>query len=458
MNNHDMAGFVSGLRSTFNTGRTRPLSWRREQLGRLRAMIAELEGEIHAALEEDLGKPSFESWLGETGFVTSEIDYAAKRLGSWMKPRRVRTPILNQPGSSYVRPEPLGVALIIGAWNYPFLISIMPLVGAIAAGNCAVVKPSEISAGTSAVIARGVRDYLDGEAIRVVEGGVPETTDLLKEQFDYIFYTGGGIVGRIVMEAAARNLTPVTLELGGKSPCLVDRGVDLEVAARRIAWGRFLNAGQTCVAPDYVLAHEEIEEELLDHLKSTVRRFYGADPRQSPDYARIVNEKHFGRLEALLGSGEVVTGGQTDASDLYIAPTILRNVAPDSPVMAEEIFGPILPVLAVPGIEAAISFVNARPRPQALYLFSRDEGAKKGIIEHTSSGSVCINDVVVHMLERELPFGGVGPSGMGAYTGRASFETFSHRKSVLKKSLRFDVPLRYPPYSDSKLKWLKRLV
>ncbi len=458
MNNHDMSGLVAGLRSTFNAGRTRPLSWRREQLGRLKAMIADLEGELFAALEEDLGKPGFESWLGETGFVTSEIDYAVKRVGFWMKPRWVRTSMLNQPGSSYVHPEPLGVALIIGAWNYPFLISILPLVGAIAAGNCAVVKPSEVSANTSAVIARGVRDYLDGDAIRVVEGGVPETTALLKEQFDHIFYTGGGIVGRIVMEAAARNLTPVTLELGGKSPCLVDRGVDLKVAARRIAWGRFLNAGQTCVSPDYVLAHEEIEEELLDHLKSALRRFYGADPRQSPDYARIINEMHFGRLEALLGSGEVVTGGQTDASDLYIAPTILRNVVPDSPVMAEEIFGPILPVLAVPGIEAAISFVNARPRPLALYLFSSDEGTKKRIIERTSSGSVCINDVVVHLLEPELPFGGVGHSGMGEYTGRASFETFSHRKSVLKKSLRFDVPLRYPPYNNSKLKWLKRLV
>ena len=458
MSDIDMSGIVSQLRSTFDSGRTRPASWRLEQLHRLKKMTTDLEDEIFDALREDLGKPAFESWVAETGFVSSEIYCFTKRLQRWMKPKKVRTPLANLPGSSFIHKEPLGVVLIIAPWNYPFLLAVFPLIGAIAAGNCAIVKPSEISSKTSAVIARGIQVYLDNDAIRVVEGGVPEATALLKERFDHILYTGGGIVGRIVMEAASRHLTPVTLELGGKSPCIVDRGANLKVTARRIAWGKFVNAGQTCIAPDYVLALKEIEEELLGYMKSAVSEFYGVDPKSSPDYARIINDLHFERLADLLDSGDIFTGGETDRTERYIAPTILRNVSPDSPVMVEEIFGPILPVLTISDIDEAISFINARPRPLALYLFSNDRSTQRKITERTSSGSVCLNDALMQLFVPELPFGGVGASGIGAYTGRTSFETFSHHKSVLRRSLRFDAPLRYPPYNDFKLKWLKRLM
>ncbi len=453
----DIPGVVAHLRSSFDCYRTRDIAWRREQLRRLKRMVLEREADIFAALKEDLGKSTFESWVTETGFVISNIDYAIKRLRAWMKPEKVTTPLINQPGSSAVHREPLGVVLIIGAWNYPFQLVMSPLVGAIAAGNCVIVKPSEVSVNTSAVVAKGICDYLDPEGIRVIEGGVPETTALLKESFDHIFYTGGHNVGRIVMEAAAKHLTPVTLELGGKNPCIVDCNVNQAVAARRIVWGKFLNAGQTCVAPDYVLVHEKVETEFLDRMKSTVQQFYRANPKNSPDYPRIINQKHFNRLAALLDCGEVVTGGETDSSERYIAPTILRDVPVHSPVMDDEIFGPILPVLTVSHVDEAVSFINARPKPLALYIFSQDKRLQQRVLQRISSGGVCVNDVVVHVAVPELPFGGVGPSGMGAYHGRASFETFSHRKSVLSKSTRMDLPVRYPPYSESKLKWIKRL-
>ena len=454
----DISGAVAHLRSSFDSYRTRDIGWRLEQLRCLKTMVLEREADIFAALKQDLGKSTFESWVTETGFVVSDIDYAIKRLRAWMKPQKVSTPLINQPGSSAVHREPLGVILIIGAWNYPFQLVMSPLVGAIAAGNCTVVKPSEVSAETSAVVVRGICDYLDQDAIRVIEGGVPETTALLKERFDHIFYTGGRNVGRIVMEAAAKHLTPVTLELGGKNPCIVDCNVNLAVAARRIVWGKFLNAGQTCVAPDYVLVHEKVEPEFLDRMKSAVQQFYGANPKDSLDYPRIINERHFKRLKDLLDCGEVVTGGETDRGERYIAPTILRDVPPNSPVMDDEIFGPILPVLTVSHVDEAISFINARPKPLALYIFSQDKRLQQRVLQRTSSGGVCVNDVVVHVAVPELPFGGVGASGTGAYHGRASFETFSHRKSVLRKSMRVDLPVRYPPYSVSKLKWIKRLL
>nr|WP_290998078.1 aldehyde dehydrogenase family protein [Hoeflea sp.] len=449
---------VSDLRATFNTGKTRAVDWRRAQLHRLKAMIEENEGAILDALHADLGKSAFEGRLTETGTVLSEIDHVLRHLKGWMRPARVWTPITAQPGRSMIRPEPLGVVLIIAPWNYPFNLMITPLIGAIAAGNCAVLKPSEISAHTSRVIARLIPDYLDADAIRVVEGAAETAKELLDQRFDHIFYTGGETVGRIVMTAAAEHLTPVTLELGGKSPAIVHDDCDLALAARRVAWGKFLNAGQTCIAPDYVLVQEKAAGAFVAGLKSAITEFFGPDPKASPDYPRLVSDKHFARVRDLIAGGEIAAGGDSDADTRYIAPTVLTGVDPQSPVMREEIFGPVLAVLTYRTIEEAISFVNARPKPLALYLFSNSQAMREKVLDETSSGGVCINDVVMHLAVPELPFGGVGISGMGAYHGRASFDTFSHRKSVLVKSEWFDVPLRYAPFSETKMKWLRRLM
>jgi aldehyde dehydrogenase (NAD+) len=454
----DVAKTVERLRRTFRSGRTKSMRWRAEQLRALRSMVVEREKDFIDALAADMSKPLFEAWIGETAFIRQEVDYAIKHLRAWTKPERVKTPIPNQPGRSFVVREPLGVVLIIGPWNYPVQLVLSPLIGAIAAGNAALIKPSEIAPHASAAIAEWVPRYIDTDAVAVVEGGVAETTALLEQRFDHIFYTGGGAVGRVVMTAAAKHLTPVTLELGGKSPCYVDRDADLEVAARRIVWGKFFNAGQTCVAPDYVLVDEAVEAQLVERLQRTVREFYGEDPQRSPDYARIVSDRHFQRLLPLVKDGEVVTGGQSDATSRYIAPTILRGVKDDAKVMQDEIFGPILPVQTVHDVEEAIDRINARPKPLALYVFTRSKEVKRRVLESTSSGGACVNDTVAHLSVPELPFGGVGPSGMGAYHGRASFETFSHRKSVLDKATVLDPPLRYPPYTAEKLKWAKRLV
>jgi aldehyde dehydrogenase (NAD+) len=450
---------VSRLRARFESGTTRPLKERRRQLEGLRRFLKEREREIETALRADLGRPSIEVYPTEIAFGTSEIALALKKLKSWSKPTRVSTSLVGQPGRSWIYREPLGVVLIIGPWNYPVQLVLVPLVGAIAAGNCAVVKPSEVAPAISDLMARRLPAYVSSDCVQVVEGGVKETTELLAQRFDYIFYTGNCAVGRIVMEAAAKNLTPVTLELGGKSPCIVDQNADLEVAARRILWGKFFNAGQTCVAPDYVLAHEAIEEELLARMQKTLIDFFGDDPRSSPDFGRVVNARHHRRLMRLLtDSGDLVAGGHADENERYIAPTILRNVPADSPIMADEIFGPILPVLTVKDIGHAIAFINARPKPLALYLFSRDDQAQQRVLEQTSSGGVTINHTLLHVAIPSLPFGGVGASGLGAYHGRASFETFSHLKSVLKKPTWFDPWFFYPPYNESKRKWMRRMI
>jgi aldehyde dehydrogenase (NAD+) len=375
-----------------------------------------------------------------------------------MKPERVRTSKIAMPGRSYIYREPLGVTLIIGAWNYPLHLVLVPLIGAIAAGNCAVLKPSEVAPNVSALIAKWIPKYLDRKAVQVVEGSVPETTELLQEKWDHIFYTGNGTVGRIVMAAAARHLTPVTLELGGKSPCIVDESADLNMAAQRIVFGKFFNAGQTCVAPDYVLVHDHVHDALVNRMSSAIREFYGDDPKQSPDFARIVNERHHARLTRLLDDADVVTGGETDVSDRYIAPTIIKNVKEDDAVMQEEIFGPILPVISVPSVDSAIAFVNRRPKPLALYLFGRNKDVHDRVLAGTSAGGTTINHIWLHLGVDQLPFGGVGESGMGAYHGRLSFETFSHHRAVLKKPLLPDPPLLFPPYSARKLRWIKRLL
>jgi aldehyde dehydrogenase (NAD+) len=446
------------LRGSFAGGRTRPFEWRKQQLERLRAMLLEREEVFFAALQADLRKARFEAWASETGFVGNEIEHALTNLRAWMKRERVPTPLVYQPGFSWIAREPLGVVLIIGPWNYPLQLVVGPLVGALAAGDCAVLKPSELAPRTSAAVAEWVPRYLDPECVAVVEGGIPETQALLAERFDHIFYTGGGAVGRVVMEAAAKHLTPVTLELGGKSPCVVAADADLDVAAHRIVWGKFFNAGQTCVAPDYLLVERSIEASLLERVRGAVRELYGEDPRRSPDYARIINERHYRRLVALLETGEVVLGGQTADEERYIAPTVIRGVEATAPVMADEIFGPILPVLAVADLEEAIAFVNARPKPLALYVFSENRAVARRVIDRTSSGGVCINDTIAHLAIPDLPFGGVGASGMGAYHGRAGFETFSHRRSVLEHSTTVDPAMRYPPYDERKLRWAKRLM
>ena len=452
------SSLVRGLRAHFESGGTKPLSWRLSQLDALKHFLMEREQDIFAALDADLGKPATEAFTAEIGITLTDLRLARKNLASWMKPERVRTSLAAMPGRSYIYREPLGVTLIIGAWNYPLYLVLSPLLGALAAGNCAVLKPSELAPNVSALLAKWLPKYLDSKAVQVVEGAVPETTALLREKWDHIFYTGNGTVGRIVMEAAAKQLTPVTLELGGKSPCIVDESADLDMAAKRIVYGKFFNAGQTCVAPDYVLVHEHVHDALINRMVSTIREFYGDDPKRSPDYARIVNERHHARLTRLLGDADVVTGGETDVPDRYIAPTILKNVTEDDALMREEIFGPILPVISVASLGSAIGFVNRHDKPLALYLFAGDKDAQDRVLAGTSAGGTTINHIWLHLGVSQLPFGGVGESGMGAYHGRYSFETFSHRRAVLKKSTFPDPPLLFPPYSLRKLRWLKRLL
>jgi aldehyde dehydrogenase (NAD+) len=450
---------VESLRAAFRSAKTQSYRWRRQQLKRLRALVVEREADIADALRGDLGKSRFEAWAGDSQLVVSEIDYALRRLKTWMKPRPRSTPLQLKPADAFVQPEPLGVVMIFGAWNYPFQLVFAPLVGALAAGNCVLLKPSEVAAASSALIARLVPRYLDRDCVAVVEGGPEVAGRLLEERFDHIFYTGNGNVGRIVMSAAAKHLTPVTLELGGKSPCIVDDNVDIAVAARRICFGKFFNAGQTCIAPDYVLVHRRVEQQLTEALTQTIRSFYGDRPAASAELARIVNQRHYDRLAKLLDGQQVVVGGleQADREQRFLPPTLVRNPDPESPLMQEEIFGPILPIVAVDSMYEAIRFVAERPKPLALYLFTNDQDTEHLVLERTSSGGACVNETLMHIGVAGAPFGGVGSSGMGSYHGRYGFETFSHRRTVLRKSLRFDPALRYPPYSEATLKLVRRL-
>jgi aldehyde dehydrogenase (NAD+) len=450
---------VADLRAAFDAGLTRPLEWRKEQLAGLRRLLAEGERELVDALAADMGKPSLEARVTDVAVARAEVKELARHLDQWARPERVGLPLVQLPAKARLVREPLGVALVIAPWNYPVQLLVAPLAAALAAGNAVVAKPSELAPATSAALARLLARHLDPRAVAVVEGGPQETTALLEQRFDTIFYTGGERVGRIVMQAAARHLTPVTLELGGKSPALVLADADLEVAARRIAWGRFLNAGQTCVAPDYVLVERGVEEELVEHLRSAVDRFYGTDPRRSRDFARIVNDRHFERLDGLLRatSGKVVIGGETDPATRYVAPTVVSGVQPDDPLMEDEIFGPILPIVGVERLADAVAFVNSRPKPLALYVFSSSTASVDEVVSSTSSGAVGVNCTVQHVAVPTLPFGGVGASGMGAYHGRQGFETFSHRKTVLDKPARPDLPLIYPPYTRLK-DWVLRRV
>ncbi|MEL6855602.1 MAG: aldehyde dehydrogenase [Cyanobacteria bacterium J06607_13] len=446
---------VQTQRTFFATGKTKSIDYRLYQLKQLKSAILERQDAIVQAAKADLGRPEFEGYF-EIG-VLAELSYVIKHLKSWAKPQKVGLPIAQLPGSAWVQSEPLGCVLIIGPWNYPFQLVISPLIGAIAAGNCAIIKPSEIAPATSAVVAELIAATFPPEYVAVQEGGVETSQALLAEKFDHIFFTGGTRVGKIVMEAAAKQLTPVTLELGGKSPCIVDANVDVKVAAKRIVWGKYLNAGQTCVAPDYLLVHEKVKPALLSALQVVIREAFGDDPAQSPDLSRLVSDRQFDRVASLLEGEDILIGGQTDRAERFIAPTVLNNVSWDAPVMQEEIFGPVLPVLSYQDIDSAIAQINARPKPLALYIFSRDEALQKHILSATSSGGACINDVFLHVAIWGMPFGGVGDSGIGAYHGKTSFDTFSHQKSVLKKPFWPDIDWRYPPYKD-KVEFFKKII
>ncbi|MET8022469.1 aldehyde dehydrogenase family protein [Streptomyces avermitilis] len=430
------ADTVARLRATFRTGRTKPVEWRTDQLDRLRGMLTAHGADLAAALHADLGKSSTEAYRTEIDFTVREIDHTLSHLGTWLRPESAPVPPhLGDDATAWTQYDPLGVVLVIAPWNYPVQLLLTPMIGALAAGNAVVVKPSELAPATSAVLARLLPRYLDTDAVAVVEGGIPETTALLAERFDHIFYTGNGVVGRIVMRAAAEHLTRVTLELGGKSPVFVDRDADLAVVADRLARGKFLNAGQTCVAPDYVLTDPETGRALETELARAVSSLYGTEPETSGEYGRIVNERHFDRLSGLLDSGRVVTGGGSDRTAKYIAPTVLADVDSESPVMQEEIFGPILPIVTVPGLDEAIDFINDRDKPLALYVFTASGTTRRRIAAETSSGGLGYGLPLAHLTVSDLPFGGVGESGMGNYHGRYSIETFSHRKAVLEKPL-----------------------
>ena len=451
----EVGDIVRTARDEFARGVTRPLDWRRTTLRRLRSLVEQHEQRLLAALAADFNKPAIEAWVTEIGFVLTDIDHTLAHLDSWARPKRVATPIAFQPGSSKLIREPLGVVCVIAPWNYPVQLLLLPMVAAIAAGNAVVGKPSELAPATSDALAALIRE-LGEPSVALVEGGVAETTELLEQRFDHILYTGNGRVARVVMRAAAEHLTPVTLELGGKSPAIVTRNAKIEVAARRVAWAKFLNAGQTCIAPDYVLIEPSVHDEFVRELANAITEFYGSDPAASPDLARIVNSAHFHRIEKLLDAGTVAHGGATDADTRYIAPTVLTDITRDDPVMGEEIFGPVLPVLRTESIDAAIEFVNADEKPLALYVFTEDDDEAERVLAGTSSGGACVNTALFHVSNPNLPFGGVGESGTGAYHGEFGFATFSHTRAVYERSTKLDPPMLYPPFTASKQKLLRR--
>lgn len=449
---------IDVLLQTFQHGVTRPIDWRLHQLEQLSTMLNEHQQAFADALYQDLGKSRAEAWTTEIGFTLNDITLTRKHLRRWLKPRKVSSPIATQPAASKLVLEPLGVVLVFGAWNYPLQLSLSPVVAALAAGNCVVLKPSEVSPATSSLLAKLLPQYVDTSAVLVVEGDADIASELLKYPFAHIFYTGGGDVGKVVMRAAAEHLTPVTLELGGKSPVIVTQNCDIKAAARRIAWGKWINAGQTCIAPDYVLVEASVRDELVQQLTAAIAEFYSDAPQRSKDFGRIVNDRHFSRLLKLLEQQTVVNQVDHDRRARYMAPMLIDAPALDSLIMTEEIFGPLLPICPVPNLAAAIQVIRSRPKPLACYAFTQNRNEQRLIEEQISCGSLCFNDTLVFMLNPELPFGGVGSSGMGRYHGRFGLRTFSHEKPVVTRSFHFDVALRYPPYTKQKLKWLKKLL
>ena len=449
---------VAGVRRAYDSGVTRPLDWRRKQLRGLIRMLREREAEFSAALAQDLGKSPLEGYLTELSITASEAEYALKHLAQWTRSTKVPVPLGLRPASAKTEPQPLGVVLIIAPWNYPVQLLLAPLIGALAAGNAAVLKPSELAPATSRAIAELLPLYLDPAAVVVVEGGQEASTALLAERFDSIFFTGGERVGRVVLQAAAQYLTPVTLELGGKSPAVVLDG-NFAAVARRLVYGKLLNAGQTCVAPDYVLVTEDAAPKLRKHLVRAVTDLFGKDPAKSKDLGRIINEQHWDRLHGLLDSGTVLAGGRGDRNSLYLEPTILTDVSPESPVMQEEIFGPILPLLTVKDLDEAIAFINDRPVPLASYLYTQSAAARKTFESRVRAGSVNHNVSTVQLAVPGLPFGGAGASGTGAYHGKYTFDTFSQLRPVFTKGTALDtLKVAYPPHNGLKRRLLRRLL
>ena len=450
----DVVATLDRLRTTFDSGRTTDLGWRKRQLEGVIKLVRENEQVLCDALAADLGKPPFDAWLAELNMVKDEAAHAIKHLGGWAKRQKASVPVVTQPASAWTEAQPVGVALIIVPWNYPVQLALAPAVAALSAGCAMVIKPSELAPATSAALADLIPRYLDPEAVAVVEGAVDVTTELLEQQWDHILFTGSTRVGQVVMEAAAKHLTPVTLELGGKSPTIVAADADLKVAAKRIAWGKTLNAGQTCTAPDYVLVERSVAKEFTGHLTEELANFRDTAPPTS-----IINSNHIGRLEGLLDGhgGEELLPRKVDADTRVMAPVVIREPDPQSQVMQEEIFGPLIPVLEVDSIDAAISFIKARPRPLALYLFTGSDATERKVLTRTHAGSVCINHVLYQAVVTSLPFGGIGPSGMGAYHGKAGFDTFSHAKPVLKRPTKMDASFAYPPYPEKIQKLLKTL-
>ena len=444
-------------RAFFNSGGTKDIAFRIELLKNLERWVSRHDEDIMAALKTDLNRSPFEAHATEVGTTLDEVRYTLRHIRCWNRPKHVLSNLKNFPSCAKIYPEPYGVTLIMSPWNYPFLLTTTPIITAVAAGNCAMVKPSAYSPASSSLVAKMCAEVFDTQHVTVVEGGREENKALLDEQYDLIFFTGSTTVGKTVMQAAANHLTPVILELGGKSPCIVDETANLKIAAKRIVWGKFVNAGQTCVSPDYILAHQSIKQKLMDEMKAAIRAMYGAKPHENPDFPKIINEKHFRRLLALLEGEKIVMGGASNPATLQIEPTLLDEVKWDAPVMSEEIFGPIMPVLSYSSLESVVKIINARPKPLAAYLFTAKKKTEHYFLRNVSFGGGCINDTIVHLSVPRLPFGGVGASGMGCYHGKAGFDAFTHYRSVLHKSKYVDIPLRYPPYTDFALKLLKKL-
>lgn len=441
---------VARQREYFQTGVTMPVRFRLEALDKLKASVRRFEGELLDAMHTDLGKSPTEGFMCEVGLTLSEISHVRRHLRRWARPDRKVTSLVNFPAVSKVLHDPYGVVLVMSPWNYPVLLSLEPLVGAIAGGNCVCLKPSAYSPATSEVIARMIKETFPPEYVAVITGGRDENQTLLEQHFDYIFFTGGVNVGKTVMERAARHLTPVTLELGGKSPVVIDSRCDLRLAARRTAFGKYINAGQTCIAPDYVLCHKAVHDKFIEMFKEEVRLMFGENPLLNPNYGKIVNRKHFDRIRSLIDHDKIIIGGQCDETTLRIAPTLMDNVTPDDNVMQEEIFGPIMPVITVNDMNEAFRLIASRPHPLALYIFSNDSKVQDQFMKGLRFGGGCVNDTITHIVSFAMPFGGVGNSGMGGYHGKYSFRTFTHEKSVVWKRNFLDLSIRYQPYTKLK--------
>lgn len=458
----EIAKILQKARNAFRRGVTKDVNFRIQQLNNLYSMCIENEKELTDAVMQDLGKPYQESVLYEVEFLLNDIRCMRQNIHKWIKSEPSEKNFITILDETFVQSEPYGVVFVLGAWNYPVQLTLSPVVGAITAGNCVIVKPSELAPKTASVIQKLIPKYLDSECYHVVTGGPTETSEMLKEEYDYIFYTGSTRIGQIVREAANKHLTPCTLELGGKSPVYIDDSINFEVACRRLLWGKLINAGQTCVAPDYVLCTKAVLDKLLPVIKNVLKEFYGGDPKTSPDFGRILNEKHFQRLLSLMKNGDIVIGGEHDESIKYIAPTVITDVKITDPIMQEEIFGPLLPVITVEGPDEAVDIINSKDKPLTLNVYSKNTQVIRKLLDNTSSGSACVNDSIVNLSIDALPFGGIGKSGMGAYHGKYSFDTFSHKKAVLIRN--YSVlgeklgMARYPPYSIENVKYLRKLL